>query len=123
MVETIVPILKVADAARAVEWYAKLGFEKEFEERYSDEFPGYVGITSGGASIHLSERVGDATPDSLLYLVVADVDSVAAAFGVAVVEQATGREIHLTDPDGNRLRVGTRIESPADGAEVAGDAS
>jgi hypothetical protein len=37
-----------------------------------------------------------------------DVDAIAAEFGVTVEVQPWGREIELTDPDGNRLRLGTR---------------
>ena len=108
MAEQVVPILKVTDVNRAVEWYARLGFSKEFEHRYSPEFPGYVGVARNGMAIHLSEHVGDATPDSLIYLFVDDVDGLASEFGADVVDAAWAREIELTDPDGNRLRVGTR---------------
>ncbi len=118
MVEQLVPILKVADTNRAVEWYARLGFTKEFEHRYSDEFPGYVGLRRNDVALHLSEHVGDATPDTLVYLVVDDVDAVAADLGVEVAEQAWAREFQLTDPDGNRLRVGTR-KDVRDGAASA----
>jgi hypothetical protein len=41
------------------------------------------------------------------YLYVDDVDAIAAGLGETVVVQPWGREIHLTDPDGNRVRVGT----------------
>jgi predicted enzyme related to lactoylglutathione lyase len=108
MAEQLVPILKVADTARSVEWYARLGFAKEFEHRYSEEFPGYVGLVKGATAVHLSEQPGDATPDTLLYYWVDDVDAVAAEFGADVIEQEWAREVHLTDPDGNRLRVAAR---------------
>lgn len=116
MVEQIVPILKVADAARSVEWYTRLGFEMEFEHRYSEEFPAYVGIMQNGSRLHLSEHVGDATPDTLVYMYVDDVDAVAAEFQVEVEEEAWAREVQLTDPDGNRLRIGTRIEAEVSGS-------
>jgi catechol 2,3-dioxygenase-like lactoylglutathione lyase family enzyme len=108
MAEQLVPIVKVADIARSAEWYARLGFAKEFEHRYSEEFPGYAGLAKNGVSIHISEQPGDATPDTLLYYWVEDVDTVAAEFGAEVVELEWAREVHLTDPDGNRLRIGTR---------------
>jgi hypothetical protein len=58
----------------------------------------------------LSEHTGDARPDTLLYLYVDDVDTVATGFGVDPVEAPYGvREIELRDPDGNRLRLGTRL--------------
>lgn len=108
MAEQIVPILKVGDASEAADWYARLGFTVEFEHRYSEEFPAYVGLSRGHIGLHLSEHVGDATPDTLLYFWVDDVDAVAAEFGVDITEEDWAREVHLTDPDGNRLRVGTR---------------
>lgn len=110
MAEQLVPILKVADAEEAVAWYARLGFSREFEHRYSDDFPAYVGLRRGDIGIHLSEHVGDATPDTLLYLWVDDVDAVAVEFGVDITEEDWAREVHLTDIDGNRLRIGTRKE-------------
>lgn len=111
MAEQLVPILKVADTARSAEWYARLGFVKEFEHRYSDEFPGYAGIKKGDIEIHLSEHPGDATPDTLLYYWVDDVDLVAKEFGAELIEQSWGHEVHLTDPDGNRVRCSTRKEA------------
>lgn len=108
MAEQIVPILKVTDALKAAEWYGRLGFEQEFIHRYSEEFPAYVGLRSNGVAIHLSEHAGDATPDTLVYYWVDDVDAVAAEFGMTVEDAPWAREIQLTDPDGNRIRVGTR---------------
>ena len=46
-------------------------------------------------------------PDTLVYFYVDDVDSIAAEFDVEVIDQPWAREIQLTDPDGNRLRIGT----------------
>ena len=60
----------------------------------------------GDILLHLSEHMGDATPNSLVYFYVNDLDAVAEEFGVTVTEQPWGREVSLTDPDGNRLRVG-----------------
>lgn len=108
MAEQLVPVLKVADAHLTAEWYARLGFVVDFEDRFSSEFPAYVGLVRGDLALHLSEHVGDATPDTLLYLLVDDVDAVAVEFGVDITEEDWAREIGLTDPDGNRLRVATK---------------
>lgn len=108
MAEELVPIFKVTDVNAAVDWYSRLGFVKEFEHRYSEEFPAYVGVRRDDMAIHFSEHVGDATPDSLVYLFIDDVDALAKEFDVAVEEEEWAREIQLTDPDGNRLRIGTR---------------
>lgn len=120
MAEQLVPIMKVTDADRAVEWYGRLGFAKEFEHRFSADFPAYVGITSEGAAIHLSEHMGDATPDTLLYYWVDDVDRIASDFGVSVQDAPWAREIELTDPDGNRIRIGTRkSDAPPSSTEAS----
>jgi catechol 2,3-dioxygenase-like lactoylglutathione lyase family enzyme len=101
----VVPILRVTDAAASVRWYRRLGFEQVFEHRFEPHLPAYVGIRRDGAQIHLSEHTGDANPHGLVYVWVDDVDSLAAAFHVAVSEAPWAREIQLVDPDGNRLRV------------------
>lgn len=64
-------------------------------------------LKRGDTHLHLSEHKGDATPDTLVYFYVNDVDAIASEFGVVVEEQPWAREISLTDQDGNRLRIGT----------------
>lgn len=105
MTTAVVPILRVSDASAAAIWYRRLGFEQTFEHRFEPHLPAYVGLRLDGAQIHLSEHAGDALPHGLVYIWVDDVDAVAAEFGIAVDEQPWAREVCLTDPDGNRLRV------------------
>lgn len=107
MDEQVIPILRVADAAVAVEWYARLGFIKQWEHRFEPTFPAFVEVARGPSRLFLSEHTGDASPDTLLYVRVHDVDAVATEFGVEVHDAPWGREVHLRDPDGNRLRIGT----------------
>lgn len=105
MTTDVVPILRVSDAAAAVGWYQRLGFEKTFEHRFEPHLPAYVGLRREGAQIHLSEHTGDANPHGLVYVWVDDVESVATEFGVGVSTEPWGREVDLTDLDGNRLRI------------------
>jgi predicted enzyme related to lactoylglutathione lyase len=103
-----IPILRVEDVAVAVHWYERLGYAKEWEHHFEPTLPAFVSVVRDGAArLFLSEHRGDARPDTLVYLRVPDLDAVAREFGADVVDQPWGREIHLTDPDGNRLRVGT----------------
>jgi hypothetical protein len=95
----------VAHAATAARWYARLGFAVAFEHRFEPHLPAYVGIRREGAQIHLSEHEGDARPGTVVFIWVDDVDPIAAEFGVEVHDAPWGREISLTDPDHNRLRV------------------
>ncbi len=110
MTEYLAPILRVADGQKASEWYARLGFEVEGEHRFAPNLPLYLFLKRGNTRLHLSEHKGDATPDTLVYLYVNDVDAVASEFGVVVKEEPWAREISLTDLDGNRLRIGTLYE-------------
>lgn len=108
--EQLVPIFRVADARKAADWYAWLEFELEGEHQFAPNLPIYAFLRRGDILLHLSEHSGDATPNTLVYFYVNDVDAVAREFDVAVKMQPWCREISLTDPDGNRLRVGTRTE-------------
>src|SRR5579884_1718240 len=79
------------------------------EHRFEPGFPWFLCVARGGVRIYLSEHRGDASPGALLHLYVKDVDTVSAEFGIPVDEDGlAGRECHLVDPDGNRLRVATR---------------
>jgi hypothetical protein len=115
MTTDVVPILRVADVASAVAWYGRLGFLKQFEHRFEPHLPASVGLRRDGAQIHLSEHAGDATPGTLVYIWVDEIDPIAVEFGVSVSEVPWGREIALTDPDGNRLRVAEPLPSDQPG--------
>jgi catechol 2,3-dioxygenase-like lactoylglutathione lyase family enzyme len=108
--EGVVPVLRVADAAQAVQWYERLGFRKEWEHQFEPGFPWFVSIARGDVRLYLSEHTGDAPRGSLIHLYVSDVEAVSAEFGVPVDEEGlAGRECDLEDPDGNRLRVATSL--------------
>lgn len=106
MAEQLVPIFRVDDARAVLGWYQRLGFESIGEHQFEPGFPLYVFLRRGHVHLHVSEHTGDAPPGSVAYYSVDDVDSIAAEFGVAVESQPWGREIELTDPCGNRLRIG-----------------
>ncbi len=107
MAELAIPILRVTNAEAAVRWYRRLGFTQEWEHRFEPGLPAFVEISRGPVSLFLSEHTGDARPDTLVYLRVRDVDTIATEFDLTVEEAPWAREIELHDPDGNRLRIGT----------------
>ena len=105
-----IPVLRVSDADAAVRWYESLGYVKEWEHQFEPGLPWFVSIVRPtGARLFLSEHAGDATSDTLVHLVVEDLDDVAASIGATFRTQPWGRELHLTDPDGNRLRIGEPV--------------
>ena len=108
MEEEVVPVLHVEEAARAVEWYARLGFSKEWEHQFEPGFPLFVSVARGRVRIYLSEHKGDARPGGLVHLHINDIQAVSKEFGIAIDEDGLdGRQCDLEDPDGNRLRVAT----------------
>ena len=109
MEEEVVPVLHVEDAPRAVAWYGRLGFVKEWEHQFEPGFPLFVSVARGNVRLYLSEHKGDARPDTLIHLYVKDIDAVSGEFGIPVDEEGlAGRECDLVDLDGNRLRVAAR---------------
>ncbi|MEU2721715.1 glyoxalase superfamily protein [Streptomyces smyrnaeus] len=110
MDEEVIPILRVEDAAGAVAWYERLGFAKQWEHRFEPGFPAFVEVVRGEVRLFLSEHKGDARPDTLVYLRVRDVETIAAEFDLQTKDAPWAREIELHDPDGNRLRIGTPTE-------------
>ena len=112
MSEKVVPVLHVADAHVAAKWYTRLGFSVESEHRFAPSMPVYAFLIRGDNQLHLSEHKGDARPDTLTYFYVDDVETIAKEFDVDVKEQPWGmREVWLTDPDGNRWRIGSRTQA------------
>ncbi len=59
MTTDVIPILRVAEVSRAVEWYGRLGFVQVFAHRLEPHLPAYVGIRRDDAQIPLSEHAGD----------------------------------------------------------------
>lgn len=112
VVEEAIPVLRVTAAESSAAWYRRLGYEVEWEHRFEPGFPTFMSLARGErARLFLSEHSGDAHPDGLVYLRVGDLDAVAREFDSQVVVQPWGREVHLLDPDGNRLRLGETTPS------------
>lgn len=108
MPEMLVPVLHVQNARETAKWYARLGFVVESEHTFAPNMPIYAFLKRGDIHLHLSEHAGDAKPDTLVYLYVDDVTPIAEEFGESIREQPWGqREVWLTDPEGNRWRIGS----------------
>lgn len=107
--EGVVPILRVADAAVALRWWQRLGFEHVHSHRFAAGLPVFMTIRRGPAHVFLSEHLGDAGPGGLVYLWVEDVDAVAREFATTVEDNPWARDTEVVDPDGNRVRVGQRV--------------
>jgi catechol 2,3-dioxygenase-like lactoylglutathione lyase family enzyme len=104
-----VPILPVLNLKRSEDFYAHLGFTATFHH------PEYLIMRTGQAELHFGLRA-DVTPTSC-YLDVRDARRLWKEWrsrgieGLGPVEEFDYgmREFVVTDPDGNRLRVGSPI--------------
>lgn len=119
--DEMVPILRVEDAETAAQWYARLGFVLEGVHRFEPGFPAYAFLRRQATHIHLSEHRGDAPHRGVVYWYVdrGALETFATEFGIAIERQPWCDEIHLTDPDGNRLRVGCRNDEDDPGFTAA----
>ena len=118
------PILRSFDEARAKAFYLDfLGFSLEFEHRFEEWAPLYMGIRHGDCVLHLSEHYGDGCPGAALRIPVDDVVAYAAALrakefgnsrpGVPQETPWGTREITIADPASNRLTFFSPIEGTA----------
>ena len=111
--KSVVPILRIFDVDRACDFYVDyLGFEIDWEHRFSDDAPLYMQVSRGTLVLHLSEHHGDGTPGSTVYVETSCVRAYHAELhgkdyrylspGVGVDE--IGTCMTLLDPFGNTLR-------------------
>src|SRR4051812_50142664 len=106
--EEAIPILHVADADKAVAWYERLGYEKEWEQRFEPSLPAFVSIARHGTSrLFLSEHDDDAggplPAGATGYIPVRGFHALARALhDEGGVESRGCRQIVLAGDDGNR---------------------
>ena len=116
MEQHAVPVLRISAGSASLRFYGQLGFEVEWEHRFTDDLPLFVSIRRGMWHIFLSEHDGDAPPNGLVYLYADGIDALHRAWrsaGVAAEPPQNRpwgtRELQVVDPDGNRLRVGSPV--------------
>lgn len=108
-----VPILRMFDVAKAREFYlGYLGFSVEFEHRFHEGAPLFMGISRDGLTLYLSEHHGDGTPGTHVIVDMTGVDELHRELGAknyrymnpGIRTQEWGaRELGVIDPFGNRL--------------------
>lgn len=111
---TVTPILRSFDEKKAREFYIDfLGFEVEFEHRFGENFPLYMGIVQSACRIHLSEHYGDVMPGGGMRIRVDDLNQYAKELASKDYRYAKpgppekkpwgSVELTITDPFGNKL--------------------
>jgi uncharacterized glyoxalase superfamily protein PhnB len=108
-----IPVFRIFDEVKAREFYIGfLGFDVDFEHRFSDDAPLYLGVSRDGFELHLSEHHGDGSPGGRVRVQVSDIDGFYAELAArnykynkpGILDQDWGqREIIVDDPFGNKL--------------------
>lgn len=69
IVQETIPILRIFDYQKAIEFYISwLEFEIKFEHVFDEGMPKYLEIAREGITLHLSEHHGDASPGAGVFL-------------------------------------------------------
>ena len=111
--QTITPVLRILDIAKAKEFYIDwLGFSIDWEHRFGENFPLYFQISKDGIIIHLTEHYGDCIPGSRIRILIKEPDAFHSQLtrkdyryykpGIEKMEWGT-REMPLRDPFGNHI--------------------
>ena len=108
-----IPVLRMFDVAKAKEFYiGYLGFTIDFEHRFHDGAPLFMGISRGEISLFLSEHHGDGTPGTHVVVRVDGLDELHRELhsknyrymNPGIQEQEWGsREMAVVDPCTNRI--------------------
>lgn len=116
----IIPILRIFDETKAREFYVEwLDFKIEFEHRFEDDTPLYMGLSKNGVFIHLSEHHGDGTPGTKLLIHYPEVEKYCEELKAKKykyyrpsVETTfwNARCMEICDPLGNKISFYTEIE-------------
>ena len=115
-----IPIIRMFDVAKAREFYLDyLGFTVDFEHRFHENAPLYMGISRDGFTMHLSEHHGDGTPGQHVYVECEGVDEMHAELhakgyrymnpGIQETEWGT-RDLCVIDPFANKICFVERIQ-------------
>lgn len=118
MTQTVIPQLRITQAARSLAFYVdRLGFGVDWQHQYEPGFPLFFQITRAGQTLFLTEHTGDCEVGGAVYFRVADAaachaDFLARGLHTNATPETTPwgtLEFLLLDPDGNRLRFGSDL--------------
>lgn len=118
-----VPILRMFDVRKAREFYLDyLGFKVEFEHRFHQGAPLFMGISRDGLTLFLSEHHGDGSPGLHVVVEMTGVEELSGELhsknygymnpGIQMQKWGTRdfRELCVIDPSGNQIIFSERIE-------------
>lgn len=114
-----IPILRIFDVAKALEFYRDfLGFTVDWQHRFEENFPVYMQVSRGGCTLHLSEHHGDCCPGASVFVWMTGLEAFHREISdkkykylrPTIEETFYGAMCMATiDPFGNRIRFNERI--------------
>lgn len=116
--QQVIPALRITEYARSRKFYVDgLGFTVEGEHRFEPHLPVFMTITREGMTLYLTQHTGDCPMGGLVHLFVSDVDAwhtelqgKKVRIHEAPSESIPGlRDMTVLDPDGNQIRICTRL--------------
>ncbi|WP_109698304.1 glyoxalase superfamily protein [Chitinophaga deserti] len=109
----VIPVLRIFDVTKAIEFYIDwLGFQIDWEHRFDENAPLYMQVSREDVTLHLSEHHGDSTPGAKVFIETEGVRELHSAltekqykYNRPGLEEAFygAWELTLHDPFGNRL--------------------
>jgi len=115
------PILRMFDEVKAREFYVDfLGFNIDWDHRFSDNAPLYMQISRDDCVLHLSEHHGDCSPGAAMRIECEDIDAFQKELDAkhykygrpGINETPWGsRDVDVKDPFGNRLTFTNHIST------------
>ena len=121
LLQRTIPVLRMFDVAKAREFYIDyLGFKVEFEHRFHDNAPLFMGISRDGVMLYLSEHHGDGSPGVHVIVDTTGVDDLLDELKAkhyrymnpGIQDQEWGaRELGVVDPSGNKIYFSERTRS------------
>ncbi len=117
--QRVMATLRITDYARSKTFYVDgLGFQIDWEHRFAPGLPVFMQVSREGLAFFLTAHTGDCPVGGLLHLYVPDVDGWHAELqrkNIPVQEAPSQtlpglRDMTILDPDGNKLRICTRLE-------------
>ncbi|WJY27540.1 MULTISPECIES: glyoxalase superfamily protein [Sporosarcina] len=117
--QTVIPAFRITDYDRSMAFYVDtLGFAVDWEHRFEPHFPAFLQLTKDDMTLYLTQHAGDCQVGGLIHFFVPNVDrwysdlknAKELCITVPPNEDLEGlRMMTLTDPDGNQLRICTRL--------------
>lgn len=121
MQNRVIPVLRIFDYAKTLEFYQDwLGFKVDWEHRFSDRAPLYIQASREHITLHLSEHHGDCSPGAKVFIEFTGLKDYHKElrqknykFNAPDIEKAPWNAlcVEVTDPFSNKLLFSESLES------------